>query len=397
IDYWRMRLADAIESSCADCAQRGLIKALSLGYRGDIADRERNLLRDSGTAHLLAISGMHIGLVSMLAFAFGRLCWRCGWLSQRLNRMQVAALFAMLAALVYAALAGFSLPTVRALVMLAVLLAALQLRQRVNLLQSLSLALVAILLADPRSVGSSSFWLSAGALLVIAFAQFRLPSTLRWWQQLLLLQIFFSLLFAPVGALVFNQFNPASLPANLVAIPLISFIVLPSVLLACLLSGMVPVISGALFRLADRLLQLLLDYLEWLLSAGLEPVVSAYPFALLLLALVLIGLLMLPCGPGLRMAALTGLCLLPLWQPQRPAPGEFELFVLDVGMGTSILVQTRHHSLVYDFGPGRAGVYSAAEWALVPLVRARGIKQPDLVIVSHADQDHSGGLHALVE
>jgi len=137
ISYWRTRLAIAIDEYCRDCGHRGLIKALALGFRGDIEKRDAMLLRNSASAHLLAISGMHIGLVGGLAFVCGRLYWRTGLRPRWLNRMECGVLFALLAASVYAALAGFSLPTVRALAMIAIVVLALLLRQRINLLQSL--------------------------------------------------------------------------------------------------------------------------------------------------------------------------------------------------------------------------------------------------------------------
>ena len=397
VDYWRMRLVSAIDDYCHGCSHHGLIKALSLGFRGDISAADKALLQSSGTAHLLAISGLHVGMVAFLVFAIGRYGWRLGLRPGGLNRIQMASSMAIVAACGYAALAGFSLPTVRALVMMLVLFAALLLRNRINLLQSLSLAVIVIVLVDPRSVGASSFWLSLCALLVIAFVQFRLPGRLAWWQQLLALQCCFSLLFMPLGLLIFEQVNPASFPANIVAIPAISFIVLPTVLLASLLALAGLDIAGPLFRFADRTLQLLLDYLDLLLSGGLGPVVGAYPAPIVLLSLALIAWLLMPRGFGSRVLALAGLSLLLSWQPTRPEHGTFELLVFDVGMGTSILLTTRHHSLVYDFGPGRADVYSAADWALLPAMRNRAIDSPELGIVSHVDQDHSGGLHGLLD
>lgn len=393
IDYWRSRLASRVDKDCRDCVHRGLIKALLLGFRGEITAAEKSALQSSGTAHLLAISGLHIGMVAFITFAFGNCCWRFGLYRSGLNRMQMAALLALVAASAYAALAGFSLPTVRALVMLVVVMLASLLGNRINLLQSLALAVGLILLLDPRAVGANSFWLSVCALLVIAFAQFRLPSKLRWWQQLLALQCGFSLLFAPLGLLIFEQLNPASLLANVVAIPVISFVVLPAVLLGGLLSFAGLAIARPLLRLVDAVLQVLLEYLEFLLSSGLGSVDIALPAPLVLLALAMISWYLMPAGVFARAVALVGLSILLIWQPARPDRGAFEVLIFDVGMGTSILVNTRHHSLVYDFGPGKDGVYSAADWALLPALRARAIEWPDLAIVSHVDQDHSGGLY----
>ena len=396
IAYWRSHLAFAVDDHCSDCRHAGLIKALLLGFRGDITLADRNLLQSSGTAHLLAISGLHVGMVALVMFALGRYCWRPRFYYCGLNRLQMAAVMAILAASVYAALAGFSLPTVRALVMLIVMTLALLLGNRINLLQSLALAVAVILSLDPRSVGSASFWLSTCALLVIAFVQFRLPRRMRGWQQLLLLQCGFSLLFAPLGLLIFEQFNPAGLPANVVAIPVISFIVLPAVLLGGLLALADVDLARVLFRLADGALQVLLDYLEFLLSSGMDSVTAALPAPLVLLALAMLLWLLMPAGLAARAVMMLGLSTLLIWQPARPRQGDFELIVFDVGMGTSILLRTRHHSLVYDFGPGKAAAFSATDWGLLPALRARAIAWPDLAIVSHVDQDHSGGLHGVI-
>ena len=396
VSYWRSRLALAVDEHCHGCSHAGLIKALLLGFRGDITLADRNLLQSTGTAHLLAISGLHVGMVALVMFALGRYCWRPGFYYRGLNRLQMAAVMAILAASIYAALAGFSLPTVRALVMLIVVTLALLCGNRINLLQSLTLAVAIILLLDPRSVGSTSFWLSSCALLVIAFVQFRLPQRMRGWQQLLMLQCGFSLLFAPLGLLIFEQFNPAGLPANLVAIPVISFIVLPAVLLGGLLALVDLGLARSLFVLADEVLQALLDYLEFLLSNGMDSVTAALPAPLVLLALAMLAWLLMPVSLGARAVMLVGLSSLLIWQPARPKQGDFEMIVFDVGMGTSILLRTRHHSLVYDFGPGKAGGFSAADWGLLPAMRARAIAWPDLAIVSHVDQDHSGGLHRVI-
>jgi len=393
---WRLRLAKAIDENCPDCGQAGLIKALAIGYRGAIEPRQRRILERSSTAHLLAISGLHIGMVALLAYALGRGIWRFG-VCPAANRPRLAALLAMAAAGVYAAMAGFSLPTVRALVMLLVLLIALLLRSRVNLLQSLAIAVAAIILVDPRALISSSLWLSCAALLVIAFVQFRVPQALPGWRRLLVVQVYFALLFAPVGMMIFGQWAPASLPANLVAIPAVSLLLLPAVLLGSLLAaGGLPGAS-LLLGAADRGLGLLLDCLQWLLANGFEAVYLSYPAPLLAMLIAVLGWLLLPRRLPGRHGALLAATLLLAWQPARPGPGEFDIRVLDVGMGTSILLRTRDHSLVYDLGPARPGSPGAAGRVLLPAMRRLRSGAPDLVVVSHVDRDHSGGLPALLD
>ncbi|MCP4469767.1 MAG: DNA internalization-related competence protein ComEC/Rec2 [Gammaproteobacteria bacterium] len=397
LNYWRSGLAANIDRDCGRCRHLGLIKALALGFRGDIGNHSRRLLQHSGTAHLLAISGLHIGMVSLMFYVLGGYVWRLGIYRCGLNRRTLASLCALLAALAYAALAGFSLPTLRALLMFAVVLIALQLKSKINLLQAIALALALILLADPLTVGSISLWLSFGALMVIAFMQFRFPAKMKAWRQLLVLQVYFIALFAPVGVLIFGQLNLAGLPANLVAIPLLSFVILPVVLAACLLSALGLGGASLLFAIADRVLGFLLDYLAWLIASGLQSLaVYTYPPILLLLALAVIAILLSPRLAGARGIAALILAALLLWQPARLEHGEYELIVLDIGMGTSLLLKTRHHSLVYDFGPGGHRGFNAAEAALLPAMRLDGIDAADLYIVSHVDHDHSGGLYSFL-
>ncbi len=393
VDTWRGRLAAAIDRYCPRCAQRGLIKALVLGDRADIDAAQREILQRSGTAHLLAISGLHVGLVALFGYALGRAAWRTGLHRFGWRRRTCAAFSAGALACVYAALAGFSLPTLRALLMLAVVLLALARGSRVELLQSVALAVCLIVLADPRAVGTSSFWLSVGAVLVIAFAGFRYLREKRVVHQLVALQVLFTILFAPVGLLIFDRLNPASLAANLVAIPAVSCLILPVALIAGLAAfGGMPG-AGVLLELCDRMLAALLGYLGWLESGWLASLpLAGIPPALLLAALPALGLLLLPRGLGAWAATLALLGVLACWRPERPPHGEFVVDVLDVGMGTSVLVRTRHHSLIYDLGPGKPDAYSAADWALLPLLESRRIALADLLVVSHVDADHSGGL-----
>ena len=393
----RSRLAGNIDRDCAQCRHAGLIKALALGFRGDIDPHSRRLLQSTGTAHLLAISGLHIAMVAWLFYAIGQRGWRLGGYRGGINQRDMASLCALIAAIGYAALAGFSLPTLRALIMLVTVLIAQQLHHKINLLQAISLASIVVLIFDPMALGSASFWLSFGAILIIAFVQFRLANGISGWRQLLVLQTYFVVLFAPLGVIIFGQISFAGLPANLVAIPSLSLLILPLVLAACLLSLLWSAGASLLFSLVDRLLEYLFSYLELLLAAGLQSiVVDAYPPLLVLLVLAVSVFLLLPRLPWLGAVALAILGVVLCWQPARLEHGEYELLVLDVGMGSSVLLRTRHHSLVYDFGPGRKNRFSAAERALLPAMRRLGIGDADLLVVSHVDQDHSGGLYSFI-
>jgi competence protein ComEC len=403
INQLRSKVAQSIDHKCEPCDNQGLIKALTIGYRGDIRLHQKQILNDSGTAHLLAISGLHIGLISGLFYLLGRWLWRVYFFRYRYNRLEFSAVLSFVAGLTYAALAGFSIPTVRAIVMLGVIFFALKFRLSNNLLNTIATTVVLILIMDPLAIGSPSLWLSVGALLIISFAQYLLGNEpldnqqnnqISWLRKLLLVQGIFTLMFIPMGIVLFGQVNIAGYLANVVAIPVVSFTLLPLALIASFCASINFPYSDWLLIICDRGMTLLLEYLEWLLESGFEAIGTGYtPMPLLILSLLGLAILMLPQAiPGKKLALIV--ILLPvIWRPEKLEYGGYEMAVLDVGMGTSVIVKTQYHSMVYDFGPGNNAGYSAGSWVVKPYLQYYNISPPDLMIISHVDQDHSGGFH----
>jgi len=392
INRYRVMIAKAIQRSCPGCQHNGLFQALTIGYRGAINSHQRQLLQDTATAHLLAISGLHIGLVATLFYGLGRRLWSLWFYRRGFNRLEFSASLAIIAAIFYAALAGFSIPTVRALVMLGVVFVALLCRCGINLLNSIAIAVALILAIDPLAIASSSLWLSVSALLVIAFTQFLLPTQSNWLKQIVILQLLFSLLFIPISLLIFGQASPAGFLANIIAIPLLSLVILPLVLFATLLAVFdVPGVVS-LFGFIDMVTGWLMGYLGAIINFGPDVYHSSQaPMLLILFAGTGLLLLLLPVNNAIRKAALLLLLLPVFWRAEKIERGGYRLTVLDVGMGTSVFLETRHHSLTYDFGPGNDSGFSAGNWALKPYLQYRGIDRADLMIVSHVDRDHSGG------
>lgn len=401
INQLRSKVAQSIDRKCEACDNRGLIKALTIGYRGDIQLSQKQILKDSGTAHLLAISGLHIGLISGLFYLLGRWLWRIYFFRCRYNQLELSAALSFIAGFSYAALAGFSIPTVRALIMLGVIFFALKYRLSNNLLNTIATTVVLILIIDPLAVGSTSLWLSVGALLIIGFAQYllsnhqlgkQLSRQTSWLRTLLLIQGVFTLMFIPMGIVLFEQINIAGYMANVVAIPAVSFVLLPLALLASFCASVNLPYTDWLLMVCDRGMSFLLGYLEWLLKSGFAAIGTGHiPMPLLILSLVGLAILVMPRAiPGKKLAMI--LVLLPImWQPEKIENGSYEMTVLDVGMGTSVIVKTRHHSMVYDFGPGNNQGFSAGSWVVKPYLQYYNILTPDLMVISHVDQDHSGG------
>lgn len=390
---WRQSVIESIARRSNDAATAGLITALGVGERGGMSTTQWNLLRDTGTAHLLAISGLHIGLVA------GLLWWIFG-VFRRPDRWRW--LPGVVAAIVYAALAGFSLPVQRALLMMLVVVAHHLSRRHLHWSQGFGLALTGVLLLDPLAPLDSGFWLSflaIAAILRLAVGRRdadgrkdgrkdgRDGSREHRWRRGARIQVGLSLLLSPVLAWQFGLVPLASIAANLVAIPLFGLIVVPAVLIGLLLLPLP--MSATWFALLGELLRGLLLLLD-VLQHGLPPWTPYIePLPLLLLASGLVFIVQ-PLPPSLR-AWLAGFCIPALLLlPARP---ELRVAVLDVGQGQAIVVETARHTLIYDTGPAY-GSSDAASWAIIPYLRSRG-RSPDRIIASHGDQDHAGGVTSL--
>lgn len=392
---WRQRIADFIDWEFAESPYRGILKALAVGVQEGIGEDQWEILRRTGTAHLVAISGLHIGLVAGLSFWLGRKSWL--WLGDwRLGADQAGALLALPCAVGYAALAGFSVPTQRALIMLCVGLLALFWRRQRCPGQVFGAALLGVCLLDPLAPITIGFWLSFGAVAWILYAALGRLRTLRWaW---LRVQGYLLAGLMPWLIFFFQQVSWSAPLANLAAVPLVTFGVVPWVLLSCGLSLVAPALASMLLAVPTWMLDWLWSVLAWLASFhdGAWPLPPP-PVWSLPLAMLGMGWLLAPRGlPGRWLGAVL---LLPmLWTSLlRPQIGEAWLTVLDVGQGLAVVVETKEHVLVYDTGPVFSERFDAGGEIIAPFLKQSGRRQLDLILVSHGDSDHSGGLAGLMQ
>ncbi len=400
---WRQRAADKVVTSLPGREFAGIIAALSVGVRSRIEKDHWRVLRDTGTAHLMAISGLHVGLVATLAFLLTRVLWGlCFRLCLWLPAQRAAAATGLAAGAAYAAMAGFALPTQRALIMLAVVMWCLS-RNRVTAFSVvLCAALAAVILIDPFSVLGPSLWLSFAAVAVLAFGM--LPrqrvdkSGLRglWWRWGWA-QCLAALGLAPILMATFGQ-QPLLAPlANLLAIPWTACLVVPGAIAGTALAHIWPQAGEPVLALTAGLLEFLWPALE--LLAGLDHTLTASAgLSLIWLAAAVVGvfILLLPAEfPGrwigvLWMAPLIGLA------PPAPPPGGLWLTVLDVGHGLAVVARTRQRVLLFDAGPRYSGGFDAGAGTVAPYLRSQGIRRIDTVLISHSDNDHAGGLNGLL-
>jgi len=375
----------------------GIITALALGERGGISREQWQVLRATGTNHLVAISGLHVGLVAGFLYLLLQWLWRrCSSCCLWLPAPRAGAVAALLSAVLYAALAGFSLPTQRALVMLAVVLGATFWQRALSPVRALLLALWAVLLWQPLAVLSAGFWLSFAAVAAILFAMGgRLQVAGLWWRWGRV-QVMVGLALLPLVLLFFGQGSLSAPLANLLAVPVVGFVVVPLTLTGTLL---LPVwASGAdfLLHLSAELVQVGWPTLTWL-SGHIPTLNTAPPAWSILPALAGLGWLLMPRGWPLRSAGLLLWLPLLLLHPSVPAVGTAEVTLLDVGQGLAAVVRTRHHSLVFDTGPRYHSGFNTGDAVVLPFLQQRGVKWLDTLIVSHGDNDHIGGARALLE
>ncbi|AOY02231.1 DNA internalization-related competence protein ComEC/Rec2 [Jeongeupia sp. USM3] len=386
VDRLRDALRDRLHRQLGDAPYAGVIVALAIGDQGGVPKDQWQRFAATGVTHLISVSGLHITLWATLLGGLVNLGWRrVPWLAARVPAQRAALAAGVLAALGYSVLSGLSVPTQRTLLMLLIAAAGLWRGRSGTPLVTWLVALAAVVLFDPFSVLSVGFWLSfltVGALLYGCAAT--LGEAPRWhgW---IGAQWVATLASFPVLALVFQQLPLVSPLANAVAIPLVSMVVTPLALAGVLdPTGSLPWLAERAFALTDRYLQLCAQ--APVLTVAAPPAWAWLPAAL--------GVVLWLSPRGLPGRLYAPVLLLPLLAP--PAAtlehGTFRATVIDVGQGLAVLVQTRSHTLLYDTGPP-----GASDRALLPALRALGIRRIDTLTVSHDDNDHSGGAEAVLQ
>ncbi|MEW6983381.1 DNA internalization-related competence protein ComEC/Rec2 [Colwelliaceae bacterium 6471] len=394
-----------------------LILALGFGERSQISPAQWQVLKATGTQHLIAISGLHLGLVASFSFmSFIALLrrlplhlinhTRTGRGLNKCNARMLAILFSCLITLLYAYLAGFSVPTVRAIVMLLLYWGLRILGAKITPTLGVLLALFFIVTLEPFNLFNVSFWLSFYALIVIFFIFWRFSSWLdsplkvgKFIKTLLVLQLGLSVLMLPIVAFFSQQISLVSFLANVFAVPLMSVTSIPLSLLAVFSAPFSAHVSTFFIELTMLSLSLLWRWLSYLSeqSWALMNISFVQMSAIFLLVFIVI----ISCLIKIR---LTGICTIvslivatSLYLFNRSAPERWQVSVLDVGQGLAVAVEKNHRMLLYDTGASFPSGFNMADAAIIPYMRYQGINQLEHVIISHSDTDHAGGFPVLAQ
>ena len=440
----------------ADMTYGAVLIALAIGDQDSVKQEHWQIFNLTGITHLVSISGSHVTMLAavggwLMLLIMKRARWRGRLLCERIPARVIATLAAMLVAWLYCLLAGWGVPAQRTFFMLACVAVSILVRHTMSASRVLAAAAAIVVVADPWAPLATGFWLSFLAVGILFAAgaagskRLEQSSAVRvsgaqagfvedsadplstqasraylYWQRFRLLrqrvvlcmqsvkilcieaarlQWLITIAMLPVLAFLFQQVSLVSPFANALAIPVLTFVVTP-LALALALFGLVPGLgwlATASGVLAHWALECTLIPVTWLANLSWASFdVAAAPSWTLVLAGAGLCWALQPPGWPVRWA---GWCLLlPVlsFEPQRPASGHWRLLAFDVGQGGAVLLQTQSHDILFDTGP-RQGASDAGARTLVPALRALSVRKLDSVVVSHADNDHAGGLLAVLK
>lgn len=408
-----------------------LLLALSFAQRSEISTDIWQVLQGTGTQHLIAISGLHLGLVASGSFLF--FLFVCRYLPlhkvlprvvsqniMRLNLRYLVLLLSLTVTLFYGYLADFSIPTTRALTMLFLYWLARIIGIKFTLIRWFLVTLFVLIIIEPFSLFSASFWLSVYAVAVIFLTLWRLAYTMndqvkvwRIFKSLLYIQLSLTLFLLPLAALFYHQISSVSLFANLLAVPLMSFVVIPLSLLSLVILPLSSELSSWVMKLTLEVLQWLWQYLSYLAQLDFSLIaISTFETKILSSIILVIALraflsatFSLRKGeviiPSILMVLMISLMIAPV-QPSIDSPKEvdgalkWQVNILDVGQGLAIIIEQGGHAILYDTGGAYPSGFNLSEAVILPYLQSRGIDKLDKVIISHSDNDHAGGLAILL-
>ncbi len=391
VERAREKMGNYISQTLANKPYAGVIRALVVGDDSQITQAQWSVYLRTGVNHLMSISGLHITMLAGLAFAIAAFNWRrMPSLVLRMPTRKAATIIGLIVAVLYALLAGMSVPTQRTLIMLATFALALLNGKNLGIARALAIALLVVVIVDPWASISAGFWLSFSAVAIIAYASVGRLAAAHWLREAIHTQWAITLGLLPLLIVLFGQTSIVSPLANAFAIPIISLIVVPLAILGAVIQ------VDFILQVAHLVLEICMQGLSWL--AALPTWQQAAPPMWALVSAVF-GVLWLLLPRGFPQRWLGLVLLLPLFfvHSTRPEMGAMQVAVLDIGQGLSVVVKTAKHTFLYDAGPKYNEQSDAGGRIVLPYLRGEGVTKLDGFMVSHNDIDHSGGAASVLE
>jgi competence protein ComEC len=382
-----------------------LLASLALGRRDGLDPATRNALARLGLAHLLAVSGLHLALVGGGTFALLRRVFaRYPRLAARVDPRRLALVCALPAAVAYAALTGWGIPVRRALICLLALTLTFLRRRPGPRLHPLAAAALLVLALDPAALfeaGAQMSFAASAALLMARPIASRDASGGAAARQLLATTAVAVAATSPFAAHHFGAAPLAGLVANLFAVPWTAAVLLPSALVAAAVALFAPEAHGAAALIGLASLPAGWSLAAARTAARLLPTPAPLPSLPLLasgLALVA-AILALRCRSlALRVVVVVASSIaIGALPPPAIEPRPPRVVLLDVGQGDATLIQSRDGAVLVDGGTALPGGVDSGRAVVLPALAALGVRRLDLVVASHADLDHRGGLPSVLE
>lgn len=431
LDRFRLNRLSNLSPIFEKLEQGPYLFALLLGDKSNMNEKHKNLLRETGTSHLMAISGLHIAIAAGLGiFLIQRIICLFPYLLLYVPRIYYLAAASLPFAFFYAVLAGLSIPTQRALIMITSVLITQCLQRYIHRWNHLLVALVAVLIWDPLSSLDAGFWFSfiAVALLLYGFSQpanqllvtKKMPFADKMINaKYLALQAYhyfngaiktqwILLIGMPILLLQFNNELPFISPvANFLVVPIVGLFVVPIGILSVVFSFIHHYPTTILLACANAILNIAINILEWLVNYNSLTLAGALPhwsYYQLITVVVLVAILLSRAQiPGYKLAFMCWLVmLLPLKISIRGAfpylhKSDFVITQLDVGQGSALLISTQTQHWLYDTGGKFSSTFDAGSGIIAPYLKQLNVNRLNGVFISHGDQDHAGGASSLAK
>lgn len=393
VDKQRMLIRERMLAALGGEPYAGVLVALAIGEQNAIPAAQWKTFWRTGTGHLMSISGLHITMVASLLYWLSFRLWaRLPGLAVRIPAQRVAAMVGAATALAYSLIAGFSVPTQRTFFMLLVVAVALFVGRGLSGSRILAFALFAVILLDPWCVLAPGFWLSFGAVAMIFYVTTNRPGKMHIGSAAIRTQMAVTLGLLPMTLALFQEVSVISPVANAIAIPVVSWLVVPLTLLGSVLP------FDTVLHLAHVVMSLTYDLLNWLAQLP-NAVWQSHAPQTWTVVLAMLGVVMVMLPRGMRFRWVGGLAMLPMFfvLPPAPKPGELWLTLLDVGQGLATVVRTANYTMVYDTGPKWNPDADSGNRIVVPYLRGEGIRRLDALVITHADEDHAGGARSIID
>ncbi|MCL1077577.1 DNA internalization-related competence protein ComEC/Rec2 [Parashewanella spongiae] len=408
----RQQLLFSLSKALGKFNNSDLMLALLLGDKSQFSNHRWETLRQSGTGHLVAISGLHLSVISAWLF----LC--SFWFMTRLRQAQgksnlvFAIVVSCFGALFYAYLAGFAIATQRALIMLLVVMGLALFRRFSSPWERLLMALFVILIIDPLAVLSAGLWLSFTALtlILLSISHYQKSRSIgkNTYQkirvrlkQFILIQLCLSIGLGLLGALLFGGMSVHSIWVNLLVVPWFSVVVIPLAFIS-LIIWCVGRLLGLNWDYGFELTDLSLQPFSWIVEQVHKLPFSWVHFSEVLIipsVLFLIAIISFAIIHKTQYKWMSLILMLPLLfnlgKILISQSNSWNLHLLDVGQGLAVVVEKNGKGFIYDTGAAYGESFSYAERAIVPFLNSVGLTEIDHIVISHSDNDHAGGLAVL--